>query len=175
MKAAMKKVISLFLVLTMVISFSSVSTYAATKKLKNQTFTTDTAVANRKALSVKKGTYTVKLPSKGKGYLKFKAPKKATYSFTLSKLKASSSYSCGYFYVMRKYGTTNQYIGQEKLKQKGGKQEAMNIATRNSTSGKVISRYLTSRTGKITLRKGEVVYLYFSFWSEDKSVVLKIK
>ena len=175
MRRLLKKSLLMILVLGLLVGGMTTTTFAATKKLKKQSFTTTTAVANKKALTVKKGTTTVKLSSKGCGYLKFKASKAKTYSFTLSNLKSGAGgYTCGYFYVMRKYGSSNQYIGQEPLKTYGGKSTSLYVATRNGTYGEKAGQYRTSRTGKIKLNKGEVVYLYFSFYNKD-SLKLKIK
>lgn len=175
MRRLLKKSLLMILVLGLLVGGMTTTTFAATKKLKKQGFTTTTAVANKKALAVKKGTTIVKLSGKGNGYLKFRAPKAKTYSFTLSNIKSGTGgYTCGYFYVMRKYGSSNQYIGQEPLKTYGGKSTALYLSTRNESSGKKAFQYRTSRTGKIRLNKGEVVYLYFSFYAKD-SLKLKIK
>ena len=174
MRKILRKSVLLMLVMSLLVGGMVTTTFAATKSLKKQGFTTSTSTADKKAITVKKGTTTVKLSKKGTGYLKFKATATKTYSFKLSGLKSGNGrYSCGYFYVMRKYGTAGQYIGQEKLKTYGGKNSALYVATKNSTySTKKLYQYRTSRTGKIKLNKGEMVYLYFSFSSKDQ---LKLK
>lgn len=173
MRKILRKSVLLMLVLSLLVGGMVTTTFAATKSLKKQGFTTSTSTADKKAITVKKGTTTVKLSKKGTGYLKFKATATKTYSFKLSGLKSGNGrYSCGYFYVMRKYGTAGQYIGQEKLKTYGGKNSALYVATKNGTTGKKLYRYRTSRTGKIKLNKGETVYLYFSFYTKDQ---LKLK
>ena len=166
----MKKILSrltLVMVISMVlVGMTPVAASAKTIKLKPREFTTKTRVAQKKSKVVKKGTTTVVMPPNGRGYLRFKAAKNKKYTFTLSGLRTKKSYSNGYFYVMRKYGS-GKYISMEKLKTQGGKTSALYISTEDHKYSELKYAFLTSRYGKIKLRRNEVVYLYFNFSAGD--------
>jgi hypothetical protein len=49
---------------------------------------------------------------------------------------------------------------------KGGSNKTMYHATKNSSYGSIVSRYLKTRTGKIRLQAGQTVYLYYNFTSK---------
>ena len=174
----MKKILSrLMIVMVMTVMMTSmipVIASAKTIQLKPQEFVTKTKTANKKGRVVKKGTTTLVMPSNGRGYLKFKATKKKKYTFTLSGLRSSRSYSNGYFYVMRTYGRGGKYISMDKLSTQGGKVSALYISTEDHTYSDLKYAFLTSRYGKIKLRKNETVYLYFNFSAGD-TLILHIK
>ncbi|MBR2189705.1 MAG: hypothetical protein IJ860_09935 [Eubacterium sp.] len=180
MKKILKRSVILTLVLALLVGTMTTSAFAAsTIKVNNAGWTSSYAEANKKATVVKKGTSSVKMKSKGQGFLKFTANKTKTWSFTVSSLKHGKSYSyaSGYFYVMTRYGQNNQYIGQEQLVTKGGKNSAMWVRDKNayySKSGKVLTRNLLTRTGKIKLQKGQKVFIYFNL-TPGTSFKLNIK
>lgn len=172
----MKKILSrLTIVMIMAVILASVTPVMASAKtirLKPQSFVTRTKTAKKKSTTVKKGTTTIVMPTNGKGYLKFKATKKKKYTFTLSGLRPgkTGTYANGYFYVMRKYGS-GKYISMDRMKTQGGKSSALYLSNKNPKPPITSGSFLTSRSGKIKLKKNEVVYLYFSFWTGD---VLKL-
>ena len=177
MKKMWKRVSILLFTAVLLLSALSVTAYAGTKKvtIRNQGFTTSRAQAN-KARPVKKGTYKVKLGSKGSGYLKFKAPASKTYTFTVSSLKSKRGSCLGYFYLMDSSNYSNKtYIGQQKVKTQGGKTVALRISDgyRAKRTAKV-DQYRSSRYGKLYVPKGSTMFLYFSFYN-GASFKLKIK
>lgn len=180
MRIITKKIPMLFLAFVFAFGLMAVTASAAkkipVKKLKNQGFTTTKSVANKKAVSVKKGTYTIKMGTKSSGYLKFKAPKTKSYKFTFSKLKTNTSYTCGHAYIMTdsKYG--NGYITYATMKTQGGSNSVLWLATKNSsTSVHKKDRFLASRYGTIKLTKGQVVYIYLNIVNPKTSLRLNIK
>ena len=174
----MKKILSrlmLVMVITMMlIGMTPVLASAKTVTLKPQGFTTSKSVAKKMGQVVKKGTTTVVFsPSLGSGYLKFKAPKKKKYTFTLSGLSTTRSYSNGYFYVMRTYGR-GKYITMSKMTTQGGKTSSLYVSSKDHPYSDLRTAFITSRFGRLTLKKGEMVYLYFSF-SPGDVLTLNIK
>ena len=164
--------ICILLVTVLMLGMLAVPAGAATRKLINQKYTRQRAKAEAKARVVNLGTTTVVIPSKGRGYLKFKATKKKKYTFTLSGLRPgkAGAYANGYFYVMRKYGS-GKYISMDRMKTQGGKSHALYLSNKNEKPPITSLSFLTSRSGKIKLKKNEVVYLYFNFSTGD---VLKL-
>ncbi len=118
--------------------------------------------AKKYATTVKKGTYTLKFKkaagSHYRGYLKFKAPKKGTYSFTLSNLKTSNKKQVSGWMACCKSEYGSLYYAN--LKTKGGTFDQLFVTDRKI---RIMPNYLTSRTGKLKLKKNETVYLYFQF------------
>ena len=146
-------------IFVLALGLMTVTASAKTKKLKNADFDTNTAKVSKKATTIKKGSYTFKFGSKHKGYLKFKAPKTATYTFTLSGLK-SRKYNCGYWYIMTENSYNPAYISNNQVKTQGGSMYSLYYATKNSTYGEKKYRYLKSRYGKIKLSQGQTAYIY---------------
>ncbi len=147
------------------------------KKLKNCAFTTSTSVAKKKAGVVKRGTYDIKLGKKGSGYAAFKATKTKKYSFTLYKVRPgkNSSYSSGFFYCMLPSKYSKSSITIMDMKTQGGTDNSLYVSSKyHKQTGPVKDRFLTKRTGKITLKKGQIAYLYFSFYRGD-TIRLNIK
>ena len=172
MKNVAKKVLSLILVMAMiVVSFQGVS-YAA-KKASTKAQGYDSHPEELKGIpTVKKGTTVVTVkPTKnkyGQGYVKFKVPKTAKYTFTVSNVISTSSSGSanGYFYIMQKndYG----YYSFYGAKTQGGETDTLRVANskflKNWThSDDKKSDYLKSRYGTVKLKKGQVVYIYTSF------------
>ena len=179
MKSTLKKLSLVILTALMLTAVFQVNAFAGTKtvKPKNQAFTTSHSTAERKSKTVKKGTYKVKLsPKKGKaqGYLKFKAPKTGTYTFTVSGLTTNSNYGNGHvsFEVINSYNSN--YITTVKVKTNGGKNTALFVATKNATTGDKVYRTLKSRYGKLRLQKNQTVYIHFYMLSTT-SFKLNIK
>lgn len=175
MNQNLKRITMMLFTFALAFCILTIPASAATKKLKNQSFTTSAAKAKKKATALKRGTYTIKLASKGKGFAKFKAPKTKTYAFTISNLKSKKSYACGYFYVMTTSSYSNSYITMSKLKTKGGTTTGMYFATKSGTSGAMKSRFLKTRTGKIKLKKNQTVYLYYYCTAGNSSFKFRIK
>lgn len=88
-RRTLRKCILVLLMATVLLGMTSVSSFAATLKLKNQIWTQKEAKARKKALTVRPGTVTVRIPSGGRGFLKFTVPKTGKWTFTLSNLKAA--------------------------------------------------------------------------------------
>ncbi len=169
------------LVLAAVLSLSLALPAAASAKtvtIKDSSFTTETAKIKKTARTVKRGTMTVKV--KKSGYLKFTAPSKKSYSFTVSNQKPttgkSTDYRNGFGYISdgMKKNTTNL-----KFSTKGGKTTTLwfrspyrtnEVRPTNITSGS----FLPTRTAKLTLKKGQIVYLYY-YVSNPSKFTLKIK
>ena len=177
----MKKCLKGLMTLTFVFALAAIlvlPSQAATRKVKNQDFTSTISTVKKKAVTAKKGTQTVKLLGSG-GFLKFKAPKTKTYTFTgYGVKKPSGEYSSyGYFYLMTVSGSGSyKYLKINNVKTKGGKNTALYInSNKNSTSGKKATRSLKSRSGSIKLKKGQTVYIYSWFTSKKTSYKLKIK
>ena len=117
---------------------------------------------NRGPSAATVGRGLTKLSSKGaEGYIKFKAPKTATYTFTFSDFRREKS-SWGYLDL---YG--NLYL-QDGLGRhltattQGGKTDAFRVASKGyaETSGGMLQRSLASRYVKTRIKKGATVYFY---------------
>ncbi len=158
-----KRVAALFMALALVVAFDVSPAFAAGKKtVRTQGFTTSTSVAKRKATRVTRGTTRLTIKG-GKGYMKFKAPKTKTYTFTMSNMKSNRFSASGYWYIMKSYGSGGRYIGQVPVRTQGGRTTAMwmGVNGRNpGSTGKKIYRTLAKRSAKIKLKKGEEVYIY---------------
>lgn len=166
--------ISRFLVLLFVMILAvgtiSITASAATKKIPAQAFTARYSEV-KKFVTVKKGTTTLKLgtvkntySSRGEGYAYFKVPKTGIYSFKFSNLTPAKkvSYSNGFVGF---YKNNNGYFSTiSNLKTKGGKSYALHIANKNNQRSSIeATSDLKTRTGKVKLKKGEKVYMYFYF------------
>ena len=156
------------LVLCILLYGSAVPAAAAKKTLKNQSWTQNLEKAAKAAKTVKAGSMTIKLPSKGRGFLKFRVPETRTWSFTISGLKAKKKKkrTNGYMYVMKPYENNNLKIGQVYLETQGGKSNTLWLGSKKLVVGtKKTNWELRKRIGKTVeeLKAGEVVYLYFNF------------
>ncbi|MBR0410817.1 MAG: hypothetical protein IJI25_07420 [Eubacterium sp.] len=177
MKRTLKKFATIVFVSLLIFGFAAVTGNAAANrvvKLKNQSFTSKKSVARKKAVTVKRGGWTVKMGTLGTGFLKFKAPKTKKYVFNYSGLQSNSSYTNGYTYVMvdSKYG--NNYLTMSNVRTQGGVTASIYINNRSNTTGTMKYRFLSSRYAAVKLKKGQVVYLYFSF-DPNASLNLKVK
>ncbi len=143
--------------------------------LKKQDFTTKTSTAKKKAIRVTAGETIVKMPSKGKGYLKFKAPVKGTYQFTFSDLTKKKGSQDGYINLqLPKKGQTKKLVKQ-KVKSWGGSTYSLWLGIRNKKYGSNKAEWTrTARKAKIKLKKGQEVYVFFSFAAKD-TVKVKVE
>ena len=155
------------------------SASAKTVTVKEAKFTSTTAEIKKTARTVKRGTVTVKI--KKTGFLTFKAPSKKKYSFTVSKLLPTSGkstdYRNGFAYIMAPYD--NKYSTSLKFTTQGGTTSTMwfrcPYRVNDLRPSKIESgTFIPSRTAKLTLKKGQTVYLYFNIGSPSK-FNLKIK
>ena len=192
MRKQIRKLLLLMIVTVLLFGILAVPAGAAVRKLRYQPFTRVRAKADAKALSVREGLTTVKIPKKGRGYLKYTAAKDGTYAFTLSGLKSKKQkvacttkkgkvktkkirpFSNGYFYVMTADAGNALRIGQAPLETSGGTTNALWVATREVQFGNQVGWRLKKRIGKIALEAGQTVYLYFNFNKGD-TVKLRIE
>ena len=159
------------LVLACVLMFALLPTtaFAATKKtVKYAEYTTTTAAADKKAVTVKGGTTRLTY-QKSSGFLKFKAKKTGWHKFTMSKVKGGKSRTSAYFSVLTlSHSLLDDFEGQSispiNAKTSGGTNTQLflgaNGHTWKSVTDKTFSQ-TSSRYGKIKLKKGQVVYIYF--------------
>ena len=145
-----------------------------TKKVKKQTFSTDTATINKKATKVSKGTTKLKYKG-GKGYIKFVAPTTKKYSFKFSNVTAPGKCYSAFIEVQTPYSDPS-YSFLTEVKTAGGKTNTLWLkqkGVRSYTGGKKVYRNLDSRTATITLSKGQAIYFFTS--TNYKSVNMKLK
>lgn len=175
-----KAVMAFLAVALMYAAFNPAYVSAKTKNItlkKHDLATYESEVKNSTTIK-KKGTYKVKVKlnqgQEMQGYLKFVAPKKGTYSFELSKVKEGKNKAI-YGYV---YGSTPgdyDYLYDVRFKTKGGTNPRLNVGSKKN------GEYLKTRTGKVSLKKNQKLYLYFDFSklysskAKDMTVQLKIK
>ncbi len=176
MRKLMKKhSVLLLLTFTVIMLFSMSASAATIRKVKAQKFTTSRSVANKKAITIKTGTTLLRAKQ---GYVKFVAPKAGKYKFTFSnmapyKTTSTNIYESGYWYLMTINGSKNQYVWQQKVPTKAGKSYALKVATparyNRLDKGNTITTdtYLPTRSGTIRLKKGQLVYLYFSLSTKE--------
>lgn len=117
---------------------------------------------------------------KGEGYVRFKAPKTKTYSFTFSNVKDKNRGVCAFVMVQKFLPKTKYspaYLRLAQVKTAGGKSNTLWLSVNGykATGYKGTSKRLASRTGKIKLKKGEVIYLYFYNNSAKTTAKLNIK
>ena len=169
-------VATLLLIAVMICSSLSVAA-AAKKTVKNSKFLTSTSATNKKAAVVKKGTTNLTF-TKGQGYVKFKAPKTKTYSFTFSNLTGGKYDSFTFVSVQKKYSSNKKYITLTKVKTAGGRTDFLNLSVngkKDNINSKTIDKYLAKRTGKIKLKKGEEIYFHLSNSGSKTKMKLVIK
>ena len=144
---------------------------AATKTVKNIDFSTyRTEKIKKKATTVKKGTTTLKLSSRG--YVKFKATATKTYSFKFSGMTGPMAINNGFAYILLpEYKKYSKKYDFEKLQfsTAGGKTDtAWYSAKKYADTKKTTGAFLATRTCKVKLKKGQYVYLYLCFASNGK-------
>lgn len=176
MKKMGKRAAALLLTICMILAISAVPTFAGTKsiRLKGVNYSSRTSDMARGAKTVKKGTYLVK-PAKNRkgGFMRFVAPATKQYTFTFSHYATNKSYCNGYAYIMVRSSYSADYYTIAKVKTQGGKTTSLYLNNRSNTTGKLVSRFISSRYGKIKLTKGQTVYIYLNY--TDGTEKLKIK
>ncbi len=152
------------LALVMALSLlSSIPTQAKTNRitLKHQTATSTTSVANRKSTRVNVGSYIITMNNKKntyEGYAKFIAPEARTYYITISNLKTNTKvFSTGSVSTMKATKQNKKMISFTNIVSSSPNRNRMWISTQKQADRP------TSCTGRITLKNGEALYLYFSF------------
>ena len=145
---------------------ASVQAEAKTKKV--------TANKNYKKAPALKLGITYKVNSKNNTLVKFKAPKTGTYKVTISniatypKVKGRADHNLGNLYI-RKPSSYGSYLMSQTVKTQGGKYRCLFTATKDSYNdfykGRKVTTdtYLASRYGKIKLKKGETIYMDYSY------------
>ena len=178
MKTTKKVLTGVLMLAVMCVMLFSTSAFAKTTSVKKQKFTTKVSTVEKKVAKVKKGTVTLKMKG-GMGFVKFKAPKTAKYSFTLSNLKAGD-YNNGFItgYKITSWGSLS--TSGVKFSTKGGKTDTLWIGTQASwdlRSDKTVNTgsIIPKRTGKIKLNKGETLYMYLYFGGETATVKMAVK
>ena len=172
---------ALFAVLALLMAITPTMAYGATTKTVSKTdFTTSTKTLNKRATTVKKGTTTLKF-KKGQGYLKFKAPTSKTYTFTFSNFKNGDAYGvCAFFETQTPDSDSPTYSFLKKVKTNGGKTDTLWIGTKNykgmyvGSEKNALKRRRSTRYAKVSLKKGQMIYFYFSS-ATTKSVKATVK
>ena len=105
-----------------------------------------------------------------------KAPKKKTYTFTFSKLKSKTK-TLTAIGIQLKDRKNPAYAWYTKAKTAGGKTNFLNMGVNGETfkSGEKVNWYLTKRSAKIKLNKGDVLYLQIRNDPYKTTCILEIK
>ena len=155
---------------------SSLSTAAAAKKsVKTQVFTTKTSVAQKRATTVTKGT-TVLTFNGGRGYIRFKAPATKTYTFTFSNIKDTEKHVVMSIGVQKPNKGDKSHLNLVDVRTQGGKNCFLKMAANGYRDkyGSGTNKYLTTRSCKVKLQKGQVLYFHFGTWKTKHTATLKI-
>ena len=168
MKRLIGRLIAVLALAMLAACVSPVSASAGTVHLKPMAFITSRKKVNRKAVRVKKGTHTIVIPAGGTGYVKFKAPRKKKYTFTVSYDEAASGkFSHGEFYILKNNTHDESSVTMVKVGTQGGKYAMLYVATEDRLYDQEKYSLLTSRFGQLKLKKKETVYVFFSFREGD--------
>ena len=151
------------------------ATKAVTKKIRYSDFTLSKS-SMKKPANLKKGKSTLKLGNYKEGsyvgyhgYAKFKAPKTKKYTLTFSNLQDPNSESgSGYVQTFITDKKFKKGVTYKKVSTQGGKNSNLNIGEKESLTDQKKTSYLTSRYGKLKLKKGETLYLFVSFMQGSK-------
>ena len=132
-------------------------------------------LAKKKVSTVKKGEMNL---SAREGMIMFKAPKAGTYSFTFSNLrpeKGAGGVSYNGFATF--YNSSVFIMPIARVSTKGGKHPVLWLASKEGeqTYGSMKTRCLLSRTGKIKLKKNEVIFIYLSVGVSGKRSLVHLK
>lgn len=146
---------------------ASVQAEAKTKKV--------TANRNYKKAPALKLGITYKVTEKvNHSMVKFTAPKNGTYKVTISniatfpKVKGRTDHNLGSLYICKLY-YNGKYPMSQTVKTQGGRCSCLSTATKDSYNdfykGRKVTTdtYLASRYGKIKLKKGETIYMDYSY------------
>ena len=130
--------------------------------------------AGKVSAKVKKGKTTLSVKD---GIISFKAPKTGTYSFTFSGITSIADSSAAVFADATFYSYGMHQMKNSKISTKGGKTAVLRLSSKTGkqTSGAMIKRSLPSRTGKVKLKKGDVIYIYLSCGYADKGSFVDLK
>ena len=129
----------------------------------------------KSAAKVKVGTtnLTVKM---GEGYLKFTAPATRTYKFSFSKVTGKYTNE-GYVQFYKKDPSDSTSVVTFDVSTKGGKTDTLHFSINGveHQGGSLKDRPLPSRTGKVKLKKGQVIYMYYQATPAHSTAKLVIK
>lgn len=165
---------ALLLAVLIALTVTTPAAAAVSKKVVYRKYPATAAALDKNAVEVKKGKTKLAL-KKGAGWVRFKAPKTATYRFTVSGLTTRTTYNCGYAYLKTPRRGRQASPSSMRFTTQGGKAYTLYVATKADKSGTKAHRCLKSRTAKVRLAKNQVVYLYFSVAEADTKVNLTIK
>jgi hypothetical protein len=161
------------------IAFMNVPGEAATKVVVKKVHYSDFTLSKssmKKPATLKKGKSTLKLGDYKEGsyvgyhgYVKFKAPKTKNYTLTFSNLQDPNSESgSGYVQTFITDKKFKKGVTYKKVSTQGGKNTNLNIGEKESLTDQKKTSFLTSRYGKLKLKKGETLYLFVSFIQGSK-------
>jgi len=163
MRHLMKRTFALMLASLMIAGLSMAPAFAVSEKtVKYTPFTTNVAKIEKRASKVRTGTTDLTI-RKGAGYMKFTAPKSGKYSFAFSKVKGKDS-SNAYVSFCRKDTDFPKYTKYAKVATRGGKTSTLWLSVNGAVFSyeNLLSRPLASRTARITMKKGQTLYMHFS-------------
>ena len=175
------KLFAAVLAILMVLAVTPATAFAATRKSVKSykiNFQQSATYMQKKATAVKKGT--TNLTFKGEsGLIKFKAPKKGYYTFTVTncKTKVSSDNNC--YFSVYKNSPYGNYITSQQVKTAGGKGSTLWLSINNHAFDNYSNAYgkpiKTRSAKKVKLKKGEMIYFYKNGGSKDMTCKLTIK
>ena len=160
------------------------------KKTEITKISFDKKKVNSLSKRVRLGTVRVKLPwypnyytedgysrySYG-GYLKFTAPKKRQYTFTVTDVKSKTNGdSIGYFHVMMQDRKNSAVVKSVKVSTKGGLKDTLWYSENGFflyRYGKAIVEAYKTRTGKLNLQAGQTVYLFFDIRKAAFTLIIR--
>jgi hypothetical protein len=147
------------------------------RKIRNLGFTTKTRRADKKSITILKGTTNnLKLRSSGHGFVKFVAPKDSVYKIKIYDLKKHKKHHLPYAYccLLVPSSKNPKLLVPKKAETYGGKTHTLYFDTKNINKGSKQYRYRKKRYGWLRLRAGQTLYIYCSAKSKD-TFKLKIR
>lgn len=179
-----KRIMVLVLLAAAVMALLPLHTYAAAKKVKPVAWSqcNDLAVVKKKAAKVKKGKTTLSFKAKSydyDGFVMFKAPKTKTYTFTFSKPTPVNVSFSGKIFAAVPDAKTNTLV-EKMVATSGGDSIYLSMGSVKFVSGvrsnlTGVDRYLTKRSAKVRLKKGQKLYFQISLEEEKWGMKLVIK
>jgi len=150
--------------------------YAAVKKTAQRYVHTEyLSTIKKNAVAVSTGTtnLTVRM---GEGYLKFTAPRTKMYKFTFSKVTGKYTMD-GYVQFYKQDRSDSRRVETFDVSTSGGKTDTLFLAINGvkHQGGKLKDRPLQKRTGKVKLKKGQVIYMYYQATPAHSTAKLVIK
>ena len=178
MKVKFKRLLTVGLAVMLIFGCMSVPVFAKTRKIKpdSRSYSSSVKKVEKRAARIKKGAQRIVVPSSGRAYLKFVAPKNGDYIFEVSdvKKKKGSNSARGMLSFMKTQKDNYKYLRYITVGAYGGKNVSLNFGTPEQKYGVSKSAwYLEHRSGRTHLVNGEVVYLYIE--TNARSFNLKIK